>query len=350
MCKTSSILCLCLLLSINMAVSAEEAEDKFLFYGKIHYSLDISNKDDPAATTRDGASISSNSSRLGLKGKSKASGLDFFYQLEQEVSMDESGGSFATRNSFAGIKGGWGKIILGIHDTPFKKLGSKWGLFSDTVADRRTILGASYSDGNSLNERVKNAFMYSYKQSGLGVDVMYALDGETQQGEVDNNSVTTASLAVNFENKMLWAGASFEKWEGHSDAADVEAYRIAAKYSIKMVQFGILFENIDSKTQSQWNRNAYGLNGKFKINDHSHVSAQYVWAEEADVPDTGGSAVGLGYFHKLDKQKQLYVAFAATDNENSAQFKGVDGGHGDEVSTINGGSPNSLSAGFIIKF
>lgn len=341
-------LVMCLVLASSPVYAIEEG-DNFKFYGKVHFSLDYSNQDDPAITN-DGLSISSNSSRLGLKGTTMSAGQTYFYQLEQEANNDETGGSLATRNSFAGIKGTWGRIILGIHDTPFKTLASKWGLFSDTVADRRTVIGASYIDGNALNERAKNAFMYSYSQNGLIMDLMYAIDGEESANTVDNNDITTASVAVRYKVNQLWTGLAFEKWEGHSKAGDVEAIRFAAKYKINVAQFGILYENIDSKTNFQWTRNAYGLNGKFSFGPSTNVRVQYVWVDDADIADTGASSVGVGLFHQLDKTKGIYAVLAATDNDAAASFNGVDGGHGDEVKTVNGGSPSSFSTGFILKF
>ena len=55
-------------------------------------------------------------------------------------------------------------------------------------------------------------------------------------------------------------------------------------------------------------------------------------------------------FHKLDKKAQVYLAYGATDNDANAQFQAVDGGHGDEVKTVNGGNPSALTLGMIYKF
>jgi len=50
------------------------------------------------------------------------------------------------------------------------------------------------------------------------------------------------------------------------------------------------------------------------------------------------------------KQTELYLAYAATSNDTNAKFQAVDGGHGDEVKTVWGGSPSSFSAAPVYKF
>ncbi|MCW8829128.1 MAG: hypothetical protein OQK94_08740 [Gammaproteobacteria bacterium] len=39
-----------------------------------------------------------------------------------------------------------------------------------------------------------------------------------------------------------------------------------------------------------------------------------------------------------------------TDNDDNAEYQGIDGGHGDELETELGGTPSSLSVGAIYKF
>ena len=61
--------------------------------------------------------VSSNSSRFGMRGtESLGGGLNAVFQIEQNASVDTGNASssgIASRESFAGLQGGWGRVILG---------------------------------------------------------------------------------------------------------------------------------------------------------------------------------------------------------------------------------------------
>ena len=79
--------------------------------------------------------LNSNASRLGIKGKTEISeGLEIVYQAEYEVCIDSGdckGQTFKQRNTFVGIKGGFGMVWAGKHDTPTKLSQKKIDLFND---------------------------------------------------------------------------------------------------------------------------------------------------------------------------------------------------------------------------
>ncbi len=337
---------------LQQSNAAEVVGKKLEIYGKAHISIDSADTDNPAITN-DGLSVSSNSSRLGFKGELPAGALKFIYQYEQEVRIDETGTELATRNTFAGIKGGFGKLIAGHHDTPFKTVASKWGIFGDTVGERRAILGAGYKSGNQLNERAKNAIMYEFKTDSLKFQLMHAVDPEKKvSGSQDNNDKSVTSLGLFYKAGPLWLAASQEMWDKHSKMDNGDALRLAASYKIaKVFKLGLIYESINSDTVDEWKRDATGINASYNISKTTDIRAQYLVVDSADnTTDTGATKIGLGVFHKLDKKAKVYLAYGATDNDTGAKFQAVDGGHGDEVKTIKGGSPSAISIGLEYKF
>ena len=106
------------------AATAGEAE----LYGKIHMSIDSMDNDvadDPltvANESQDGIFVSSNSSRLGIKGSEDlGNGLSVVYKYEMQtdyssVKLDGS------RNAYAGLKGGFGQVELGVFIDGFLEL------------------------------------------------------------------------------------------------------------------------------------------------------------------------------------------------------------------------------------
>lgn len=346
-------------LSVTVAMAApltagaiEVAGEKLEIYGKLHASIDRSDQDDPAVNN-DGMSISSNSSRIGFKGNLPLeNGMKVIWQAEQEVRWDDgSKGNFADRNSYVGLSSGIHSIRAGVYDTPFKTVASKWGLFGDSVGERRAVLGASYKDGNQLNERPNNSVMYQLQNDLLKVQAMYAVDPEGKSGAVDDNDKSMFGAGVWWKLDKLKLSAAYEDWKMHSKMKDGSALRVAATYGIGDHQLGAIYEDIDSDTEVQWKRSSYGVNWKWKFADHTDFRAQYIVVDDAEnEPDTGADKIGLGVFHKLDKKAEVYVAYAATDNDAGARFQAVDGGHGDEVKTVNGGKPSAFSLGLVYKF
>ena len=106
-------------------------------YGEINVSYDSNDPGD--------ADWESYVSRLGLKGAYKLNGnLQIVYQVEQEVDVGSGGTErdtlLGTRNSFVGLKGKYGTIYFGAHDTPFKKAQNKMDQFNDQAGDIKNLL------------------------------------------------------------------------------------------------------------------------------------------------------------------------------------------------------------------
>jgi len=61
------------------------------------------------------------SSLLGVRGtEDLGGGLKAFFQLETQWKVDQNDTTFAARNSAVGLQGGWGSVLLGRWDTPWK--------------------------------------------------------------------------------------------------------------------------------------------------------------------------------------------------------------------------------------
>jgi hypothetical protein len=52
----------------------------------------------------------------------------------------------------------------------------------------------------------------------------------------------------------------------------------------------------------------------------------------------------------LAKGLTTYVIYSQTDNDANATYQGVDGGHGDELATLPGGTPKAFSVGLKYAF
>jgi predicted porin len=142
-------------------------------YGKLHASVGA------VKTTTAGASstvnaVESHSSRFGIKGATALdNGMEATYGLEYGLNLasDGSGGTAGTtdansqltaRNTFVGVKGGFGEVRVGRHDTPAKLSTAGLDVFADTYADMSNIVATD-------SHRVDNAVAYINKFGPVGV-------------------------------------------------------------------------------------------------------------------------------------------------------------------------------------
>lgn len=340
------------------ATAAEIAGKSLELYGTLELSLDYSDTDQPGRSGD--LTLSSNSSRLGFKGAHAIDpNLTLIWQVEQEVMLDQGSGSWASRNTFAGFQAAkYGRLIFGYYDTPFKTVGNNWDIMGSTVAEWRAILGASAIDGNQLNKRAENAILYSYNiKPALELQAMYSPDGQNSSASnpPDNNKHEVLSLAALFEDGPLALAAAYEHWskfDGPSGPyGEINAIRLSVvSQTIANARVGAIFENISATSADPIDRSAFGLNGELSRGALIYKAQLLFAADYSGKSKSGATRIGLAVFDKVDKQTTVYTAFGRTDNDKNAKYKGVDGGHGDKVSTGLGGAPMALSAGFIFSF
>jgi predicted porin len=143
------------------------------------------------ATTR----IDDTGSLIGFKGNEDlGNGLKAIWQVEQGLSIDgtskpgtstaNASNTFATRDSFVGLQGAFGKVRVGQLST---FLNSDAGA-PDAWIYGTGVNGLSYSSINLLDGRLKNAIRYDIPEfvSGLSGAVVYGVD-ETHADNKQNS-------------------------------------------------------------------------------------------------------------------------------------------------------------------
>jgi predicted porin len=97
------------------------------------------------------ARLSSNSSRLGVRGtESLGGGLNAIFQIESNVSMDtgnSSASGFASRETFVGLQGSWGRFTVGKFLLPMDDLHPIFGN-APTLTTSMLSTAAVWAQGN----------------------------------------------------------------------------------------------------------------------------------------------------------------------------------------------------------
>lgn len=320
-------------------------------YGVGHLSADSIDTD-----TDSSAYIHSNSSRLGFKGSHDVgNGATILFQYESGVDLTgsgtgdgnggaDSGGQLFTRarDSFVGVKGGFGTVLLG-------RLGglNQWlydyNLFGDQVGDLGNIWG-----GDGLPGRVDHAAWYRTPSfGGATLAVTYV----PKQGSNDASSYIGKAEYGSGGIKLGGAYANFGNGTGLSDT---KVTAITASYDAGAFSVGGGWQReTDIGGVSNADRDKYTLGAALKVGGSGTVKAQYTVADDLDnTSGTSASQWALGYDHAWDKSTTLYVAYASTDNDAGARYTAYNYGHGDDgvPGLAAGSNPTAISVGVVYKF
>jgi predicted porin len=156
------------------------------------------------------ANVDVSNSYLGFRGEEKLGGsLSTIWQLEQALNFDVGDQFWANRNSFVGLRGGFGTIKLGNMDTIYKEFGDQFSMFGissgNFVSHSNTLSsnGVGTSRLARFHERAPNSVQYlSPEFSDFQIGIQYSPD------EIKGNPtpVTTTGL-----DRQWWSyGVKYE--------------------------------------------------------------------------------------------------------------------------------------------
>jgi predicted porin len=347
--------------ALGVPTFAGAAEHDVQVYGKAHLSIDAYSdarvNNDPTGEEDSGISVSSNSSRFGLKGSHKIENAPtLIWQYESQINIDDGNGSLANRNTFVGFKGGWGKIIAGNHDTPLKRALTKWDPFNETVGEGRAVFGqegGTSGAATDFNVRAKNSVMYfSPSLAGFKLVLQYSADVESGS-EGDNNNRALYDIGFEFKTKdKKWAAwGAYENQDEVNAAGDsADAIRLSGLGNFGPVGVGLLYESVDDPDAGS--RDGVGAWVAFKFGGPWTFKGAYYGVDEYDnAPDTDAAVYSIGADYKMDSATKVYVMASTLDQGNDADYRMGRRGHGDRYRALQpGGDPSAFSVGVIYKF
>jgi predicted porin len=321
------------LLAIAVAaalVAPAAAMAETTLYGKLHASY--GEVKDNAGNKRTG--VESHSSRIGIKGSHALNnGLEATYGLEYGIDLDGDDATgihgtgntyttntFTSRNQFVGVKGGFGEVRVGKHDTPAKLATAGQDVFADTYADMSTILPV---DGH----RVNNAVAYINKfgpvgvavahSTGTGLDKYPALDPTLPQTAFPkgDNGLNANSAMVNYGNGPWYAGLGYTRVDESAKIANLGlGWKAEAGHQVNLLLEQDKADGVNAKRKSAL------INGVAKVGAVS-LKGQYGEAKLSGddvLPTAKGkqklASVGVDY--SLGKKTAVYLLHS--QNKNAA--------------------------------
>lgn len=325
-------------------------------YGQARMSLDFSNNDDTTVGNEDKAiSISSNKSRLGFKGdEDLGNGLKALWQFEQEVAFDTSTWGSTKRDSFIGLGGGFGTVLVGRINTPYKNATQPMDVFASTRGDYNGIMGVINSNSTTFNNRFDNSIQYrSPDMSGFKGAIAYST---RYSGSDDLPLTTTASdqdaysLSAAYTQGPLYLTAAYEALNALTPVPggmdDATAWKIGGAFTLGgATTVGAIWESADLGGTNN-DRDAWYLNVAHKM-DAITLKAAFTMADEVGgVADTGATQFALGASYALSKTTEAYALYTMVSNDSAADYtvEGVGGVTGKDVSSFSVGINHTFSS------
>jgi predicted porin len=308
-------------------------------YGTLRFSLDRVNSKTAGA---DQWSINDQTSRIGFKGSEDlGGGLKGVWQIEQQMNAtaapldnaqggvgDAAFGGSGLRNTFVGLAGGFGTVVIGRHDTPYK-LGGSADLFGDTSADSQKN-GSGIIGRNGFDNRVSGTIAYiSPEWSGFHFAVA-TVPGEQELNAAADGLTDAYSLVGVYANGPLKATLGHESFskEVAGGTQNAKATKLNIAYKMGDIGLGYTYERSDdgfaatSDTDTaQLASVSYGMGpitlaaqyGKFNNKQAYAAAVGGILGKTAAGTNDDLSRMTLGVIYSMSKRTNVYAAY---DSDN----------------------------------
>lgn len=311
------------------AFAADEAPSVTL-YGVLHVSVDaLDNGDDTDLA------VSSNSSRLGIKGdKALSDTSKLTYLAEWQIRATGEGENLSRRNQWIGLKQSYGEWRVGRIDTPLKNLRGKVDVFySDQLGENRSVTAQT-----GFDERFDNVVQLELGSGAFRGTVYYSADANIaalcgqSTGEpacvntsADDNDFDVWSLTGLYDTGDWYVGAGYESRAADditgaiSDLEDPEALRVVGGFKFASDhKIGFYFEQANSiDGEDNADRRTIGASYAWKFGDNT-LKAGYYRADDLDNENnTGGAVLSVGLDHGYGKNTIAYAVLALADSDSA---------------------------------
>lgn len=316
-----------LAMSVAAAMLPATAMAAPTFYGKLNLSLDKTSDypDRDVALDQgelsDAWFVSSNSSRIGVRGEEPLynDDLSVIYQLEAGYDVDgDDGNTFNTRNSFLGLATPAGKFFAGRYDSVVKLAEGDLDQFNQTVADMKTAFLGQRRNSNTLNWEsldLGGIVLRAQIAPGEGEEVGTPPDAETQDGLAD-----TWGLSATFQQDVLFAALAYEN--SYSDFAglggDLDTLRGSVGVNLDGgVELGAIIEQSEFDPYGAVDEadvTSYLVSGKVGVSERVALKAQAAVFDSSDL-DLDIQQLTVGADYMLGKQTTAYGLVSVSDTE-----------------------------------
>jgi predicted porin len=353
-------------LALAAAPAAALAQSPVEIYGTLNIDLESVKATGSSGTNYPSRNrVTSNASNLGFRGKEALDGgTSVFFQVESAVNLDNgtSPGFWASRNSGLGLVGGWGQVLLGQWDSPYKVstlrfdptgnvgIAAYTGIMGGTGSVTSGQGGSNFAARASFDRRVSNVLQYwTPAWSGLSAKFAWGT-GDSEVGSPATGVSEASGLrpalyagSVMYDAGPLYATAAYER---HNDFqalntllgaaasnGDDDAWKAGVQYAFNNgFTIGTIVERLkyhadDINGLGSLERKVtnWYLSGKYQTGPHIFGLSYGQKSEEklsgagfSDLPNSKAHQISARYGLNLSKRTQLYAVATKISNEQNA--------------------------------
>ena len=270
-----------------------QAANPVTLYGRVYVTLESVKAAGGATPTSQRLRVSDNASLLGVRmTEDLGGGLKAFAQLETGFAADASQTSFATRNSGIGLQGGFGTVMMGRWDMPFKLATIAIDPFGDLTIGGIT---SAANDFGNFDRRDQNVVQYwSPTMAGFAVRVAY----QANEGKTATLNPNNEGASLTYSKGPLYAFLAYEK---HKDVSATlrkeEGNSIGGSYTFGPVKVGALAQEYKKTALTKKKTmmaNAVYTSGKHQFM-YQFTNTKDGGAEGTTQPDCDVNALGYQY-------------------------------------------------------
>lgn len=263
-------------------------------------------------------------------------GLKALAKYGFNVKTENSGNDIGTRDAYVGLAGGFGAVLAGRMNHPYKTSTIGWDPFLSTFAQAR---GNGGMVGGLHGSEINNALAYAGTFGGVKVVAAVVLDEGAEPAPAtgeDTNGEHGLSFSVNapvgpVELALAYIDVSEHQGDGTAaygaQAKDSSALKLGAKFASGDFSVAAQYEMLDKGFIDGVNEaSQLYLTGSFKFGNNS-VSASYGMFEVDNAPDED-TYMAIGLNHAFSGNTSAFVAYRMTDwagdnNDTSAIGAGL---------------------------
>jgi predicted porin len=362
-------------LAIAGLSGAAFAQSNVTIYGVADASFDVINISGGSgalsADTPNFTRVSTNGSYIGFKGtENLGNGLNAIFQFESDAKFDNGGSLGTGRDSFVGLSGNFGKVLLGTLTAPTRALGARLDVNTgEGISSNTAVLGKlggalSYGDGlkglvtgsgiNQINingrsndttsvfdSRHKNSIAYvSPSFSGFQASAAYMANENKTEGATPINT-SAYDLGLTYDNGPIYIGGTYAELRVKNDALNAVSLpplALPADTKVKEARLGGMYDfgvatirGLYARTKLEGDntdvkQNVWGLGGTYNVTTNGRITAQYYSANDLDGTaaddNTGAKFYTIGYEHSLSKRTMLKANYAYLKNDDKTSTMG----------------------------
>lgn len=278
--------------------------------------------------------------RLGVKGNEDlGNGLQAIYKFEFQVETTEGNVDDGDRNSYVGLKGGFGSVKLGALKSPYKYFGGvKHDAFVTTAMQARDGNGGMYREEGAMSAKfgshsfLKNSIGYQNKFGNVDVWAVYQMgENATQTTSATDNLV--AGVRLNMGAFEVFAATADEDkvgtrtkfggaWESgpHKIMAQMESQDDDAANGTD-VDVSPTATNLADDSDAMYAAYNFTMGANTIALQWGNIDFDRAAANDVDY-------TAIGVIHKFSKTTRVFAGYRTTD---------VDGGDASDVDALTAG-------------